>query len=236
MDGRIRGFGGERGLANGKVHLGEGFDPLGRCGREGLGPAQQRDGEGSIARVRRRACPRKVQVEQDTPLIFRARGGDQRRALLEAGGGEVDAAELKPLLAGAEEEVGDLRGGQGDLVGDAGEEEELGRRLPDLRLGGAGGGAPGEGGGVGAVDARVPEAGGELPYLEPAGVGERGGDGAEVGEAAAEIGGELLRRGVGGVERLDVGDDLAEVGEEADVRRRLPVLGGELGDLHGGEG
>lgn len=196
----VGGFRGERGLADGKVGLGEGFDPVGRRGRKGLGPAEQRDGEGVIARARRRAGAREVEVEQDAALLLRAGGGDQRRALLEAGGGEVEAAEVEPLLAGAGEEVGGLRGGQGDLVGDAGEEEELRRRLPDLRLGGAGGGAPGEGGGVGAVDAGVPEAGGELPYLDPAGVGERGGDGAEVGEDAAEIGGELVRGGGGGVE------------------------------------
>jgi hypothetical protein len=92
---------------------------------------------------------------------------------------------------------------------------------------------------VGAVDARVPEAEGEVPYLEPERpIETRGGGGSsgcEVGEEAAEIGCELLRgRGIGGVERLDVGDDPVEVGKEGGLRRRrrLPVLGRELGDLH----
>lgn len=228
---------GERGLADGEVPLGEGFGTLRRCGGEGLGPAQERDGEGLIARVRRRAGTREVELEQDAPIL-RCGGGDQRRGLLEAGGGEVDAAEVKPGQAGAVEEGGDLRGRGGDTVGDPGEEQELRRRLPDLRLHGERGGTPGEGGRVGAIDHRVPEAGPEPPYLDRERLGEgRGGrGGGEAGEDAAEIGGELLRGRRGGGERLDVGDGLAEVGDEAGVRRRLPVLGGELGDLHRRQG
>lgn len=64
-------------------------------------------------------------------------GRNQRHDLLKVGDSEADAPELKPLLAGAEEEVGNHCGGQEDLVVDA-DVEEFHCWLPDLWLSGAG--------------------------------------------------------------------------------------------------
>ena len=120
-----------------------------------------------LALTRRRACAREVEVQQDAPILLRVSGADQRRGLLEAGGSEVGAAEVKPDQAGAVEKGRRLRSGVGDAFREAGHEEELRRRLPNLRLGNRGLGAPRREVVVGAVDARVPEAEGEVPYLEP---------------------------------------------------------------------
>lgn len=93
-----------------------------------------------------RCCvrPHKVEVKQDGPILFRVGGGDERRGLLQVGGGEVDVADVKPCQAGVVKEGVSLHGRGGRAIRKADEEEELRCRLPDLCLHGERRGAPGQ--------------------------------------------------------------------------------------------
>lgn len=79
-----------------------------------------------------------------------------------------------------------------DVLREASNDEQLRRGLPDVHLRDP----RRQEAVVGAVDAHVPEAVGEVPHLEPEPlVDARGGGGGkgEAGEDAAKIGGKLLR-------------------------------------------
>lgn len=108
-----------------------------------------------------------------------------------------------PDETGLVEERGGLERGGGDADDVVGEEEEIGRDLAEIgvlfgEFGGGGGGGT-DCGGVGEVDAGVPEAVAELPDVELDGVGE-GREGGELSEAEAEVGEERL--GEGGFRRV----------------------------------
>lgn len=206
---------------------------IGRSEEETLGPIQETEREALLPALPRRSRPRHIQIQEQPPLLRAVNRIDvgsrgQLRRLLEAGRGEVKPAQIVPDLARPVVERRRLERRGGDTGGLTCEAEQVGGDLAEggVVLGGAGGG-------VGEVDAGVPEAVCELPDLELAGFWE-GVEGCQAGEGAAEMGGELCRGvgEVGGGEGLGVGNGGLEVVEEAGEglcrRRWLPEVRREL--------
>lgn len=166
------------------------------------------------------------------------------RGALEAPGGKIEPAELVPDEASLMEEGRGLEGSGRNSEGESGDKEHVGSDVTELRQLGLAGRCVGaeELGGIGEVDAGVPEAVAELPYMDLDGLREVGGGGGLIqrGKGEAEAGGETRRgaRGVEGFSYLDGGLDVVE--EEAEDRRRVrgggaEVRRGELRDLHPAE-